>query len=93
MDLSRIDLGLIEGDGFVAWAPMFHIVSLEHALHTLGMGGKVFVVDGADAERIAELVATEPQWWLVLIPGMIDPLLEEMRQKKVVPVANQIRPY
>jgi fatty-acyl-CoA synthase len=63
---------------------MFHMVSLEHALHTLGMGGKVFVVDGADAERIAELVATEPQWWLVLIPGMIDPLLEEMRQKKVV---------
>lgn len=84
MDLSRIDLGLVEGDGFVAWAPMFHMVSLEHALHTLGIGGKVFVVDGADSERIADLVATEPQWWLVLIPGMIDPLLEEMKRKNVV---------
>jgi fatty-acyl-CoA synthase len=84
MDLSRIDLGLVEGDGFVAWAPMFHMVSLEHALHTLGMGGKVFVVDGADPERIANLVASEPQWWLVLIPGMIDPLLDEMKRNSVI---------
>ena len=84
MDLSRIDLGLVEGDGFVAWAPMFHMVSLEHALHTLGMGGKVFVVDGADPEKIADLVATEPQWWLVLIPGMIDPLIEEMKRRNIV---------
>jgi acyl-CoA synthetase (AMP-forming)/AMP-acid ligase II len=85
MDVSRLDLGLVEEDGFVAWGPMFHMVSLEHALHVLGMGGKVFVVDGADSERIAELVATEPQWWLVLIPGMIDPLIEEMKRKTAVP--------
>jgi acyl-CoA synthetase (AMP-forming)/AMP-acid ligase II len=85
MDLSRLDLGLIEEDGFIAWAPMFHMVSLEHTLHVLGLGGKVFVVDGADPERIAELVATEPQWWLVLIPGMIDPLIEVMKRKNTVP--------
>jgi acyl-CoA synthetase (AMP-forming)/AMP-acid ligase II len=40
MQLSRLDLGLVEEDGFIAWAPMFHMVSLEHALHVLGMGGK-----------------------------------------------------
>jgi acyl-CoA synthetase (AMP-forming)/AMP-acid ligase II len=85
MHLSRLDLGLVEEDGFIAWAPMFHMVSLEHALHVLGMGGKVFVVDGADPERIAELVATEPQWWLVLIPGMIDPLIEVMKRRQAVP--------
>lgn len=85
MDLSRIDLGLVEEDGFIAWAPMFHMVSLEHALHVLGVGGKVFVVDGADPERIAELVATEPQWWLVLIPGMIEPLIEQMKRKRAIP--------
>src|SRR5690606_3342071 len=65
MNLSRMDRGLEEGDQFVAWAPMFHMVSIEHALHVLGLGGKVFIVDGADIERIVELVATEPQWWLV----------------------------
>jgi len=85
MNLSRIDLGLDDGDQFVAWAPMFHMVSIEHALHVLGMGGKVFVVDGADIERIVELVATEPQWWLVLIPGMIEPLVATLRERGVRP--------
>ncbi|MFA7505195.1 MAG: class I adenylate-forming enzyme family protein [Burkholderiaceae bacterium] len=85
MDLSRIDLGLEEGDQFVAWAPMFHMVSIEHALHVLGLGGKVFIVDGADIERIVELVATEPQWWLVLIPGMIEPLVAALRDRGVRP--------
>ncbi|MBE0593104.1 MAG: AMP-binding protein, partial [Gemmatimonadales bacterium] len=85
MDLSRIDLGLEAGDQFVAWAPMFHMVSIEHALHVLGLGGKVFIVDGADIERIVELVATEPQWWLVLIPGMIEPLVAALRDRDVRP--------
>ena len=79
MQLSRIDHGLAEGDGFVAWAPMFHMVSLEHALHVLGLGGKVFVVDGADIPALTRLVRTERQWWLVLIPGMIAPLVESLR--------------
>jgi acyl-CoA synthetase (AMP-forming)/AMP-acid ligase II len=85
MNLSRIDLGLEDGDQFVAWAPMFHMVSIEHALHVLAMGGKVFVVDGADIERIVELVATQPQWWLVLIPGMIEPLVAALRERGVRP--------
>src|SRR5690606_42096762 len=51
----------------------------------LGMGGKVFVVDGAYIERIVELVATEPQWWLVLIPGMIEPLVATLRERGVRP--------
>jgi len=85
MDVSRIDAGLEEGDGFVAWAPMFHMVSLEHALHVLGLGGKVFVVDGADIPRLVELVAAERQWWLVLIPGMIEPLLAALRAGHVRP--------
>lgn len=85
MDLSRIDVGLGEGDSFVAWAPMFHMVSLEHALHVLGLGGKVFVVDGAYTQRLVELVATERQWWLVLIPGMIEPLVAALRDGGVRP--------
>lgn len=80
MDLSRIDLGLEEGDSFVAWAPMFHMVSLEHALHVLGLGGKVFAVDGADIPRLVQLVESERQWWLVLIPGMIERLVEALRR-------------
>ena len=85
MDLSRIDIGLEEGDNFVAWAPMFHMVSLEHALHVLGLGGKVFVVDGADTRRLVELIGAERQWWLVLIPGMIEPLVAALRDSNVRP--------
>jgi len=64
---------------------MFHMVSIEHGLHVLGLGGKVFIVDGADIERIVELVASEPQWWLVLIPGMIEPLVAALRDRNVRP--------
>ena len=86
MDLSRIDFGLEENDGFVAWAPLFHMVSLDHALHVLGVGGKVLVVDGADIARLTHLIATERQWWLVLIPGMIEKLVEALRASAVVPL-------
>ncbi|MBU6271105.1 MAG: AMP-binding protein [Betaproteobacteria bacterium] len=85
MALSRIDGGLQPGDGFVAWAPMFHMVSLEHAIHVLGCGGTVFVVDGAEVARLVSLIATEPQWWLVLIPGMIEPLVAALEAGAVTP--------
>lgn len=81
MNLSRIDLGLDENDSFVAWAPMFHMVSLEHAIHVLGLGGKVIVVDGADIAQLVDLVETEPQWWLVLLPGMIDRVIDELKTR------------
>jgi fatty-acyl-CoA synthase len=85
LQLSRIDVGLEDSDGFVAWAPMFHMVSLEHAIHTLAMGGKVLIVDGADTERIVDLVETERQWWLVLIPGMLEPLVAALRERDIRP--------
>jgi len=85
LEVSRLDAGLVPGDGFVAWAPMFHMVSLEHAIHTLWTGGTVHVVDGADIERLVALVRTVPQWWLVLIPGMIEPLLAALRDADVRP--------
>jgi len=83
MTLSRLDSGLVEGDNFVAWAPMFHMVSLEHAIHVIGMGGQVFIVDGADIERIVDLVATERLWWLVLIPGMAERVAQAFRNRGV----------
>jgi len=90
MDLSRIDFALEEGDGFVAWAPLFHMVSLDHALHVLGVGGKVLVVDGPDIARLTHLIATERQWWLVLIPGMIERLVEALRADAVVPLGIKL---
>jgi acyl-CoA synthetase (AMP-forming)/AMP-acid ligase II len=83
--LGRIDSALAPGDGFVAWAPLFHMVALEHALHVLALGGIVHVVDGADIDRIVRLAEAVPQWWLVLLPGMIDRVVEEMRKRGRAP--------
>jgi acyl-CoA synthetase (AMP-forming)/AMP-acid ligase II len=83
MTLSRLDFGLDEDDGFVAWAPLFHMVALEHSIHVLGLGGRVFVVDGADIARIVDLVETERQWWLVLIPGMAEQVVQEIKDRGV----------
>jgi fatty-acyl-CoA synthase len=74
--LGRIDSLLAPGDNFVAWAPLFHMVALEHALHVLALGGTVHVVDGADIDRIVDLALRVPQWWLVLLPGMIDRVVD-----------------
>lgn len=74
--LGRIDTALAPGDNFVAWAPLFHMVALEHALHVLALGGTVHIVDGADIERIVYLASHVPQWWLVLLPGMVDRVVE-----------------
>ena len=79
--LGRIDAGLAPADNFVAWAPLFHMVALEHALHVLALGGTVHLVDGADIDRIVDLACAVPQWWLVLLPGMIDRVVAEMTRR------------
>lgn len=66
------ELGLDPEDGFVAWAPMFHMVSTDHALATLLRGGAVTVVDGYQPGPILDALAARPIGWLVLIPGMIE---------------------
>jgi fatty-acyl-CoA synthase len=79
------DLRLAPEDGFVAWAPLFHMVSTDHALATLLCGGTVVVIDGFQPERLIEVVEQESIGWLVLIPGMIEPLLGALRGRPFRP--------
>jgi acyl-CoA synthetase (AMP-forming)/AMP-acid ligase II len=79
------DLRLAPEDGFVAWAPLFHMVSTDHALATLLCGGTVVVVDGFRPERLIEVIEQEPIGWLPLIPGMIEPLLGALRGRPFRP--------
>ena len=88
--LGRIDSMLAPGDHFVAWAPLFHMVALEHALHVLALGGTVHIVDGADIDRIVDLAMAVPQWWLVLLPGMIDRVVETMARRGQPPAPLKI---
>lgn len=81
MQSSCIDFGLRPGDTFLAWPPMFHMASMDQAISVLSLGGKVVVVDGFDAERMVDVTTTEPQWWLLLMPGMIEPFADALKRR------------
>ena len=56
---------------FVAWAPLFHMASTDHALATLMRGGAVHIVDGYQPDRLAELIEKVQIGWFVMMPGMV----------------------
>ncbi len=56
---------------FVAWAPLFHMASTDHALATLMRGGTVHIVDGYQPDRLAVLIEQAQIGWFVLMPGMV----------------------
>jgi len=68
-------------DAFIAWAPLFHMVSTDTVFMTLIEGGKVIVTDGFDAEQLAEIVTREKLGRLTLMPGMITPFLDALKAK------------
>ncbi len=79
------ELGLAPRDGFVAWAPMFHMVSTDHAMSTLLRGGTVVMIDGYDPEAIRRAIQAHRIGWLVLIPGMIEPFIAHIRDRGIAP--------
>jgi len=85
MHSSCVDFGLTPGDVFVAWAPMFHMVSTDQSIHVLCLGGKVIVISGYDPDQILHVVETESLWWLVVMPGMIEDLIASARRRRTIP--------
>jgi fatty-acyl-CoA synthase len=83
--IGAIDGTTAPGDGFVAWAPLFHMVSTDQALATLLRGGKVIVMDGFNAERLVAVIAREPIGWLTLMPGMIEPVIAALQRSGARP--------
>ncbi len=72
-------LALDPGDGFIAWAPMFHMASTDHALATLLRGGTVVMVDGLQSAVINEALSRHQIGWFVMMPGALDAFLAERR--------------
>lgn len=85
LHVNCLDFDLDRTDTFVAWPPMFHMVSLDQSISLLSIGAKVVVVDGFDVDRILETIETERQWWLVLMPGMIDQIIRAVRERDIRP--------
>ena len=80
-----MEYGLARHEAFVAWAPLFHMASTDHALGNLLRGSPVIITDGYDAETLLEIVKKECLGWLPLIPGMIDHFLGVLREQPVKP--------
>ena len=79
MCVLRMDLHVTEADGFLAWAPLFHMGSTDQTLGALMSGATVFIVDGFDAERIMAIMAENRLGWMLLMPGSIEPVIELMK--------------
>jgi acyl-CoA synthetase (AMP-forming)/AMP-acid ligase II len=77
----RMDLRIEPEDGYIAWAPMFHMGGTEHLLATLMSGGHGFVVDGFDADAILDIVADHRIGWLMLVPATIEPLIARIEAR------------
>jgi fatty-acyl-CoA synthase len=81
----RAEFGIATDDTFVAWSPLYHMGAADCALGTLMSGGKVIVVDGFDAPRLAEIVAKEELGWLLLMPGMVGEFAAELEARATRP--------
>lgn len=76
------ELGIAPFDTFVAWAPLFHMASTDHALATLLRGGTVVVIDGFQLEPVLTAVSRHHIGWLVLIPGMVEALIDGLKTQR-----------
>lgn len=86
--VSAMDRGARRGSTFLAWPPMFHMASADNVLATLIGGGKVVVMDGLDVASLCDAAEREADvGWFVLMPGMIDKVLDEFRRRGTRPQA------
>jgi fatty-acyl-CoA synthase len=81
--LLRMEIGAAATDGFVAWAPMFHMGSTDQTLGAMMSGAPVVVIDGFDADRIVDAITRHRIGWLLLMPGSIEPVVSLLQQKPV----------
>jgi fatty-acyl-CoA synthase len=76
--LMRADWAIRRTDGFIAWSPLFHMASADPTFATLVQGGTVSVTRGFDPVAIAEALSRHDVGWMVLMPGMIEQLADEL---------------
>lgn len=79
MAVMRMDLRVTEADGYIAWAPLFHMGGSDPALSTLMSGATVHVVDGYIPAAIVEIMTRADLGWMLLMPGTIEPVVELLR--------------
>lgn len=76
--MMAAELHLNGGDDFVAWAPMFHMVSTDFLFITHLYGGCFHTLPSFDPEAILEILQAHKIGWLILMPGSIAPFIQTL---------------
>lgn len=79
--LMRADWNIRREDGAIVWSPLFHMAGADPALSSLIQGATLSVLPGFNPTDIADALEVHPVGWLVLIPGMIERLAEELERR------------
>lgn len=82
MSALRLDMGILPGDGYISWAPMYHIGGTEHVISTLMSGGPSVIIDSFDADAIIDALEAYLIGWLMLVPATIEPLIARIKERK-----------
>ncbi len=85
-----VDYGLSRRETFPAWPPMFHMASMDLAIGSLLVGGRVFVVDGFDLDALVRVAADQPISWFCLMPGVIDQTIARLQAEDARPRAIRV---
>lgn len=64
------------GPDFVAWGPMYNMISTEPLLTVTLLGGTFYVVDGFKTELVLERHKEATAGYFIFIPGVVDRILE-----------------
>ena len=88
--VARIDLGAQPGETFIAWAPLFHMVSTDSAFSTLLSGGKLIVMDGLDVAELVRWTTRERIGHLIVMPGMVDQVIAEIERTGARPLGARL---
>ncbi|WP_265112107.1 class I adenylate-forming enzyme family protein [Halosolutus halophilus] len=81
-----IDWNMERGDGWIAWAPLFHIISADALPAVFTLGGTYYPPNGFDNERIVEILLEEDEGgigWLFLLPGVINSFLDYLEENDI----------
>ena len=87
---NTADLGMRAGAIFLAWAPMFHMASMDPSIGILCTGGTVVVYDGFDVTGLVRTLGERPIWWLILMPGTIEAFCAEMDRQGIRPQSVEL---
>jgi len=83
--INRIDRPAGWEEGYIAWAPYFHMGSGDMVFTTLLRGSKVIIMDGFDAGALVAAAAREKISWLQVLPGVVDRIIDELRRTGLRP--------